>query len=520
MASINEKTAAGTATKNDTASESADFVQPLDAPVVALDEAVNILQAEHGQNSWDADEERLLRWKIDLRLFPLILLSFALQYYDKSMLAQAAVFGLRTDLNLVGTDCKSPPSSLTTHTLSSALLYVGFLAGAYPAALLAQKFAIERVTGILVFIWGACLILTVVCKNFAGLATQRVFLGLLEGGISPIFMLVIGSWYTKSEQALRAGLLWSISGYAAFVSPFVNYGIGHINGKLTSWKYMYLLAGSITMVWAVLVYFFLPPDPIRARGFTSREKYVAVARIRTNNSGVHNRYWKRAQVVEALTDVKFWVMFWILLLSSIPNGCFSTMTTIIIESFGFNSLDTLLLTSPTGFVVGTTELIISILGSYTKRYRTTLMLICQIPVLVSGLMLWLLPRSEKGPLLFAIYLLPAYGGTICLCFALNLANCAGYTKRTVYSAGAFIAYCLGNIAGPLSYRAQDAPDYTPAFILLVVTTAITSALIVTYGWLCRRENKRRDASGVQEAFDHAFEDDRTDKLNPQFRYTY
>lgn len=39
--------------------------------------------------------------------------------------------------------------------------------------------------------------LTVTCHNFAGLAAQRTFLGLLEGGVSPIFMLVIGSWYKK-----------------------------------------------------------------------------------------------------------------------------------------------------------------------------------------------------------------------------------------------------------------------------------------------------------------------------------
>lgn len=77
------------------------------------------------------------------------------------------------------------------------------------------------------------------------------------------------------------------------------------------------------------------------------------------------------------------------------------------------------------------------------------MLACQVPCLVAGLLLWLLPRTHNGPLLFAVYLVPTYGGTVCLCFALNLANCAGYTKRTVFSAGAFVAYCLGNIAGPL-----------------------------------------------------------------------
>ena len=94
---------------------------------------------------------------------------------------------------------------------------------------------------------------------------------------------------------------------------------------MASWKYMYLLAGLLTIVWAFVVYFLLPPDPIRAKGFSARERYVAVARVRVNNSGVRNTHWKLAQVIEALTDTKFWIMFFILFFSNIPNGCFSTV---------------------------------------------------------------------------------------------------------------------------------------------------------------------------------------------------
>lgn len=89
---------------------------------------------------------------------------------------------------------------------------------------------------------------------------------------------------------------------------------------------MYLLAGLLTVLWAFVIFFLLPPDPIRAKGFSAREKYVAVARVRVNNSGVRNTHWKLNQVIEALTDLKFWIMFFILFFSSIPNGCFSTVS--------------------------------------------------------------------------------------------------------------------------------------------------------------------------------------------------
>lgn len=70
---------------------------------------------------------------------------------------------------------------------------------------LAQRYPVERVASGLVTIWGLCLILTTQCTNFQTLYTQRFFLGLLESGISPMFMLVVASWYKKDEQAFRMG---------------------------------------------------------------------------------------------------------------------------------------------------------------------------------------------------------------------------------------------------------------------------------------------------------------------------
>ncbi len=71
--------------------------------------------------------------------------------------------------------------------------------------LLARRFPVERVASIIVVLWGLCLLLTAQCTNYQGLYAQRFFLGALESGISPMFMVVVSSWYRKNEQALRMG---------------------------------------------------------------------------------------------------------------------------------------------------------------------------------------------------------------------------------------------------------------------------------------------------------------------------
>lgn len=71
--------------------------------------------------------------------------------------------------------------------------------------ILAQRYPVERVASGLVTVWGLCLLLTTQCTSYQTLYAQRFFLGVLESGISPMFMLVVGSWYKKNEQAFRMG---------------------------------------------------------------------------------------------------------------------------------------------------------------------------------------------------------------------------------------------------------------------------------------------------------------------------
>lgn len=65
--------------------------------------------------------------------------------------------------------------------------------------------------------------------------------------------------------------------------------------------------------------------------------------------------------------------------------------------------------------------------------------------------------------------------------------------------------------GPLLFKAQDSPTFGPGFKAVVITSAVAAGLAVVYRYLCIWENKRRDKHGVMESFDHAYEDDVTDR---------
>lgn len=68
------------------------------------DEAMKVLANYDGQDTWDKAEEKKVRRKIDARLLPILCLTYALQYYDKGMIAQAVSHFLESPLSIRLTD--------------------------------------------------------------------------------------------------------------------------------------------------------------------------------------------------------------------------------------------------------------------------------------------------------------------------------------------------------------------------------------------------------------------------------
>lgn len=74
-----------TATGSD--EEASTDLKPIDT--VHGDEAVKVLAGYSGDQTWTDKEETQVRRKIDLRLIPILCITYGLQYYDKAMLSQA-----------------------------------------------------------------------------------------------------------------------------------------------------------------------------------------------------------------------------------------------------------------------------------------------------------------------------------------------------------------------------------------------------------------------------------------------
>ena len=55
-----------------------------------------------GENAYTSKEEMRLRWKLDLRLVPILWLNITLSAMDKVTTSTAALYGMKTATNLTG----------------------------------------------------------------------------------------------------------------------------------------------------------------------------------------------------------------------------------------------------------------------------------------------------------------------------------------------------------------------------------------------------------------------------------
>lgn len=146
-----------------------------------------------------------------LNLTVLNLYRYLLQYLDKNSLNFASVYGLQDGTNLHGQQY----SDLST------LFYVAYLIAQYPAGYALQKLPIGKTLSITAIVWGLILMTTAGCTSFAGIATNRFFLGFTEAIVNPGFVLMMSMWYTVKEQPLRLEIYYCTNGIATMFGGYV-----------------------------------------------------------------------------------------------------------------------------------------------------------------------------------------------------------------------------------------------------------------------------------------------------------
>lgn len=190
-------------------------------------------------------------------------------------MGNAETDGLSKDLNFKGEE----------FSLLILLFYVPNGLFDLPLNLLTKKMSGRIVLPGLMFIWGAVSMIQVACKGFASLLVCRLLIGAMEAGFFAGTVFYLTLFYTRGELGFRIAIFFGSALLAAAFSGLISYGVFHIeHSVIEGWGYLFLIEGGLTVIFAVIAFWWLPANPQTAWFLNQDEREAAKCRILRDSS--------------------------------------------------------------------------------------------------------------------------------------------------------------------------------------------------------------------------------------------
>ncbi|KAI9755471.1 MAG: hypothetical protein M4579_004262 [Chaenotheca gracillima] len=293
-------------------------------------------------------EERLalenkLRRKIDLRLLPMVVLMYIMNYLDRNNIASAKLAGIQEDLGLIGVQ----------YNTCVSILFVGYLLMQIPSNLFLNKIGKPALyLPTCMVIWGIISAATGACQSYGGLVACRFMLGFVEAAYFPGCLFYLSSWYTRKELGFRTAILYSGSLISGAFSGLIAAGITNgMNGKggLLAWRWLFIIEGAITVVFAFIAFFIIPNFPRTTTWLSEEERQLAIWRLEED---IGEDDWVGSEqqtffhgMKLAFADIKMWVLM-VTLFCIVASGSVTNFFPSVVSTLGYTDVISLLLSVP------------------------------------------------------------------------------------------------------------------------------------------------------------------------------
>ncbi|KAJ3861460.1 MFS general substrate transporter [Lentinula novae-zelandiae] len=412
-----------------------------------------------------SEESKVIRI-LDTRLFPWVLLTTFVLNMDRTNLSNAISDNLPKDLGF----------TTNTVNLGTAIYSVLFSLACLGGAVVCKIVHPARWIPFSMFCWGLVTMSHALIKDKGGYLTV---IAVTEGGVIPATLIYLGSFYRSTEHATRLAWFWGIQTIASAVSGLMASGLLQLQGVsgLEGWKWLFLVDGIITVVVAVLTWFYLPRNATLTKGgirgwkpwFNERQVRIAVTRI-VRDDPSKRLYEQRVHwedVKDAATDLGLWGHLLITAVGLTPTTPLGVYLPSVIKTFNFSIFVANALTAPP-YILQCCTTVLFIWHSDRIGERGFHGAFGAIWQLVGWILLRCLPSdTSKGVKYFAALLVACWPYTHPLNIAWMSENTGQVVlllpsligKRTLASGCVIFAANIYGVWGSQIYQAKDAPDY-------------------------------------------------------------
>ncbi|KAI4934826.1 hypothetical protein J4E85_002686 [Alternaria conjuncta] len=307
--------------------------------------------------------------KMDIALLPCLSLLYLFNGLDRSNVGNAETQGFTKDIG-------ATPDDLN---LAVSLFFVTFVLLQPPSAAVGRWLGAKHWIAIIMIGWGIFTLAHAFIRGPGRLIAVRLMIGAFEAGFYPTAIAYLSTFYGRYDMGVRIGLFYGQYAIAGAFSGSIAFGIFHLNNtRLHNWQYLFIIEGSLTILIAILAWFWLPAGPGTAWFLSHEEQVFAVQRIIKDNSawtshdfgrdGVERERLTKRDARETARDWKLWFLLFFNICASVPSQAFSVFMPIVVQGLGYSSLDANLMSVPP-FVCGTIGLYLFALSSDHRKER-------------------------------------------------------------------------------------------------------------------------------------------------------
>lgn len=428
--------------------------------------------------------ERRLVWKFDLRILPTLAIMYLFNSLDKSNLGNAKTAGLEKTLKLKGND----------YNILLSIFFIPYVLTAPFLGIAGKRFGASKVLPTMMFSFGFFTLMIIATFNFGGLFALRWLLGMAESAFFPLVIYYQTTFYRRGELARRLAIFYAASSIASAFGGLLSYGVFQIkSGSLADWRYLFIIEGSCSMIFAIFAFWFLPHDAQSAKFLTPEEKQLAFYRIQVDSSSVVGAPFNLRSALGIFKHPTSWIILGIEVCLGVPLQSVSLFLPVIVKRLGYSTVKTNLFTVAPNISGAVMLLILAFASDYTRLRFPFIVLGFAFTFIGFAIYATVDVTTQLNVAYFACFMMT--WGTSAPSVILDVwynNNIADENKRLMLTAiGVPVANLMGVVSSNI-FLEQDAPKYMPALVTTAAFAGCGCLLTLILGAWMIIDNKKRD----------------------------
>ncbi|AAW46254.1 conserved hypothetical protein [Cryptococcus deneoformans JEC21] len=251
------------------------------------------------------EKSKAERWfvaRLDAVLLLFVCISQVIKYLDQQNISAAYVSGMKEELSLYGNQ----------YNYFTTYFNVGYAIFLIPSQIIITRVRPSLWLPALEACWGVLTIATYKVTNYKQVYALRAFTGAFEASCYPGAIMLLMSWYTPRELALRIGFYHSCQSIGSMLAGALQAAIyNSMDGRngISGWRWMFIIDGIVTLLVSFAGLILIPDFPSKPNpwSFYLRPSHISIARSRAAQfHRADNKKFTFSSVKKAVTGPLFY----------------------------------------------------------------------------------------------------------------------------------------------------------------------------------------------------------------------